>query len=152
VMNPPVTSDFEINSGLNDAWMIDGAPFQGMVITVFPVLKLFFVAWFTFDSEQPPENVTAVFGAPGQRWVTAMGFYDGNRAELKAELTTGGSFNASGPIPVQDTQYGTMVIEFSHCNLASVEFDFPDPGESDFFTMTRIVESNVSLCEQLNAE
>ena len=143
---------FEINAGLNDAWVNANAAFQGMFVTVFPVLKLMFVAWFTFDSEQPPEDITAVFGAPDQRWVTALGFYDGNRAELKAELTTGGKFNASDPLPTQDTNYGTINIEFSHCNLAWVEFDFPSAGESGLFTMQRVVDDNVALCEALKAE
>ncbi len=143
---------FSINAGLNDSWVHADAPFQGMFVTVFPVLKLIFVAWFTFDSEQPPEDMTAVFGAPDQRWVTALGFYDGNRTELRAELTTGGLFNSSEPLPVQDTNYGTINIEFSHCNLASVDYDFPSTGESGFFTMQRVVESNVALCEALNTE
>jgi hypothetical protein len=141
----------QINAGLNDAWVNDDAPFQGMFITVFPELKLMFVAWFTFDSEQPPEDAMAVFGAPDQRWVTALGSYDGNRAELKAELTTGGSFNSSSPIPNQDTNYGAVNFEMSHCNLISVEYDFPAANESGFFSATRAVESNVALCEELNA-
>jgi len=143
---------FEINAGLNDAWVNANAAFQGMFVTVFPVLKLMFVAWFTFDSEQPPEDISAVFGAPDQRWITALGFYDGNRAELVAELTTGGLFNSSDPLPVQDTNYGTINIEFSNCNLASVEFNFPTAGESGIFTMQRVVEDNVALCEALGPE
>jgi hypothetical protein len=145
-----LTDPFTINAGLNDAWVSAEAPFQGMFITVFPVLKFMFAAWFTFDSQTPPEDATATFGAADQRWVTALGSFDGNRAELKAELTHGGSFNSSNPVPTQDTNYGTINIEFSHCNLASVEYDFPDAGASGFFTMTRVVESNVPLCDDLN--
>jgi hypothetical protein len=81
-----------------------------------------------------------------------LGFYDDNRVELKGELTTGGKFNTSNPLPTQDAEYGTMTIEFSHCNLASVEYDFPTAGESGFFTATRVVESNVPLCEELNTQ
>jgi len=145
-----LTDPIVINAGMNDAWVSTNAPFQGMFITVFPVLKLMFAAWFTFDSEQPPEEAVAVFGAADQRWVTALGSYDGNRAELKAELTTGGSFNGADPTPTQDTDYGTLTIDFSHCNLASVEYDFPSANESGFFTATRVVESNVPLCNELN--
>ena len=146
---PLADSHFTINAGLNDAWVNANAPFQGMFVTVFPVLKLIFVAWFTFDSEQPPDDVSAVFGAPDQRWVTGLGTYDGNRVELKAELTTGGEFNTSDPLPAQDTNYGTIIIEFSHCNLASVDFDFPAAGESGFFTVQRAVKDNVALCDAL---
>lgn len=139
-----------INAGMNDAWVSADASFQGMFITVFPELKFMFSAWFTFDSQQPLEDAVATFGAPGQRWVTALGSYDGNRAELKAELTTGGSFNAASPVPIQDTNYGTVNIEMTHCNLISVEYDFPSVNESGFFTATRVVESNVPLCDDLN--
>jgi FtsP/CotA-like multicopper oxidase with cupredoxin domain len=144
--------NFQINAGLNDAWVNADAPFQGMFITVFPVLKLVFLSWFTFDSEQPPEDVTAVFGAPDQRWATALGFYDGNRAELKAELTTGGKFNTSDPLPTQNTKYGTINVEFANCKKGSVEFDFPSTGESGTFSIQRVLESNVALCDALNSK
>lgn len=144
VSQPPMT----INRGLNDAWVNPNAPFQGMFITVFPELELVFVAWFSFDSE-PPQNATAVFGAPDQRWVTALGSYQGHRAELNAELTTGGRFNAADPLATQDTSYGTINIEFSHCNLASVEYDFPGPSLSGSFSMQRVLDDNVGLCEAL---
>jgi hypothetical protein len=61
-------------------------------------------------------------------------------------------FNTSDPLAVQDTNYGTINIEFSHCDLASVEFDFPTADESGLFTMQRAVDDNVALCEALNME
>jgi hypothetical protein len=146
------TPDFTINAGVNDAWVNTDAPFQGIFITVFPVLKLVFAAWFTFDSVPPGGSAMATFGSPDQRWVTALGFYDGNRAELKAELTTGGEFNASDPLPAQDTEYGTINIEFANCENGNVEFDFPSAGESGTFNILRVVDSNVTLCEALNLD
>ncbi len=143
-------SDFQINAGLNDAWVNANAPFQGLFVTVFPVLKLIFVAWFTFDSEQQSDDTTAAFGAPGQRWVTALGSYDGSNANLKAEMTSGGSFNASSPLPVQDTNYGTMDIEFTNCRTGIVKFDFPTAGQSGEFAIQRVLENNVALCETLS--
>jgi hypothetical protein len=143
---------FAINAGLNDAWVSAGAPLQGMFVTVYPVLKLIFVAWFTFDSEQPSGDVSAVFGAPDQRWITLLGFYEGNRVDLKGELTSGGKFNSQDPLPTQDTGYGTMTIEFSNCSQGSVAYDFPAAGESGSFNIQRVLESNVALCEALNAQ
>ena len=116
-MLPVADRDFKINAGLNDAWVNANAALQGMFITVFPALKIMFVAWFTFDSEQPPDDVTAVFGAAGQRWVTGLGSFDGNRVELNAELTSGGIFNSSDPLATQEANYGSIIIDFSHCNL-----------------------------------
>ena len=140
---------FRINAGLNDAWVNADAPFQGMFVTVLPDQNLIFAAWFTFDVEAPADDINAVIGAPDQRWITALGTYDGNSAVLNAELTTGGRFNTSDPIAIQDTGYGTVALRFSDCNMASVDFDFPDTGESGSFTMQRIVTDNVSLCEEL---
>lgn len=151
VMNTiEVFNSFRINAGLNDAWVSDAAPFQGMFITVFPDLGLVFIAWFTFDSVVPSGEATAVFGAPDQRWVTAVGTIDGNRAQLKAELTAGGGFNTSTPTPVQDTNYGTINLTFNDCREVLVEFSFPAAAESGQFVMRRVVEDNVALCEALN--
>lgn len=151
--SPPhqLTADetFRINAGLNDAWVNADAAFQGMFVTVLPDQNLIFAAWFTFDSETPSDNISAVIGAPDQRWITALGSYDGNSAILNAELTSGGQFNTSDPIATQDSSYGTIALEFSDCNMASVDFDFPSAGESGSFTMQRVVTDNVSLCEEL---
>jgi endonuclease I len=141
---------FTINAGLNDAWVSADAPFQGMFITVFPGFKLVFLAWFTFDSVITGNE--AAFGAGDQRWVTALGSYAGARADLKAELTSGGMFNASVPLPVQDTDYGSIVLEFSDCKEATVQYSFPQPGLSGRMTITRTLEDNVATCEALAAE
>jgi hypothetical protein len=144
--------DFKLTAGLNDAWVNEAAPFQGMFITVFPVLNIVFVAWFTFDSEIPLEEQPATFGASDQRWVTGVGAIDGNKVEIKMELTTGGIFNGSDPLPTQNTSYGTMTLEFQNCSSASVVYNFPSVPESGEFNMARVVDSNVELCETLSAE
>lgn len=143
---------FEINAGLNDAWVNALAPYQGLFVTVYPDAGIVFVAWFTFDSELPPADAMATFGAPDQRWVTAVGSYSGNRAELNAELTTGGVFNASEPVPTQDTGYGSMVVEFSDCGNGTLAYDFPSVGLSGEFAIERVVASNAALCEALGAD
>lgn len=144
-------STVTINAGHNDAWVSTDAPFQGMFVTVFPGLQLVFVAWFTFDSEVPTGDPAAVFGADDQRWVTGLGSIEGNRVALNMELTTGGSFNSSTPTPIQDTAYGTMDMEFLSCTEIKLTYSFPGPGLSGMMTMNRVVDSNVDLCETLNA-
>ena len=59
---------FQINPGLNDAWYDPATIGQGFLISVFPEIKQVFLAWFTFDTERPPEDVTALLGEPGHRW------------------------------------------------------------------------------------
>ena len=88
-------------------------------------------------------------GAIDQRWVTGVGPFDGNRADVKLELTSSGKFNASDPQPVQDTDYGTMIIEFDSCSAGTVSYDFPSVGESGAFNIVRALEDNVALCETL---
>jgi len=139
---------FVINAGLNDAWVSDGAPFQGLFITVYPELGLVFVAWFTFDTEVPVEN-SAVFGWGGQRWVTAVGPFTGNTASLTAELTTGGIFNSSAPLPTQDDEHGTVDLDFDGCGQGTVTFNFPSVGLSGSYPIHRAVEGNTALCETL---
>ena len=109
--------------GLNDAWVHADANFQGMFLTVFPEFELIFAAWFTFDTEDNGEAAT--FGAPDQRWLTALGSYSGTTATLKLENTTGGSFNSATPSPTQDTDYGTLDIDFTDCNNATVTYNIP---------------------------
>ncbi len=138
-----------MNAGLNDAWVNADAPFQGMFISVFPELGLVFLAWFTFDTEAASDNTQAVFGATGQRWVTALGSFEGNSAVLSAELTSGGRFNSSQPTAVQDANYGTIELEFASCEEATIRFDFPSVGETGEFIVNRIVPDNIALCEAL---
>lgn len=159
----PITSDhlvmtdivlanaFVINAGLNDAWIFEGAPLQGMFVTVFESLGVVFIAWFTFDSAVPDAGAMAQFGAPDQRWVTAAGTFEGHRAELVAELTTGGSFNSDQPAPGQQPGYGTLVLEFQDCSNGTVTFEFPDASLSGEFPISRVLNSNVALCEGLSA-
>jgi hypothetical protein len=151
LMAPEQAPTFSINAGLNDAWVNAEAANQGMFVTVFPSIDLMFAAWFTFDSAAPPGAATATLGAPDQRWITALGPYSGTSAMLNAELTTGGRFNTSDPIPSQDTGYGTIAMEFEHCNQVNIDYDFPGVGESGSMVMTRAVGSNVGLCNDISA-
>ncbi|NNL95202.1 MAG: hypothetical protein HKO64_06230, partial [Xanthomonadales bacterium] len=143
------STGISINAGLNDAWVSTEAPFQGMFFTVFEALEAIFLAWFTFDSIVPAGPDTATFGAFDQRWVTALGGWEGNLATLTAELTTGGIFNGSDPLGSQTPNYGTITIEFISCNEALVTYDFPSIGLSGSFTATRVLDDNVALCEAM---
>ena len=141
---------FVINAGLNDAWVSDGAPYQGMFITVYPKLKLIFLAWFTYDSVTPSGSATAVFGAKDHRWASAVGSFQGARAVLRAELTSGGIFNSNDPMAVQQKGYGTITLHFSGCDGASIEYDFPGPGLSGSMEIARAVPTNNTLCLALS--
>ncbi|MBT8061456.1 MAG: hypothetical protein HKO64_06105 [Xanthomonadales bacterium] len=140
---------FVINAGLNDAWVTDEAPFQGIFLTVFENLKAIFLAWFTFDSMVPVPD-TATFGASDQRWVTGLGIYDGDSVTITAELTSGGIFNGSDPMATQNTSYGTITIVFKSCSEAILTYDFPSLGLSGQITLGRVLPDNVALCESMS--
>lgn len=148
----PAGDPFVINAGLNDAWFSPEVPFQGFFFTVFEDLGLFFLAWFTFDSVLPDEGVSAVFGAAGHRWLTALGSFSGNSVTLQVELTTGGIFNQSQPEPDQQPDYGTITIEFSGCNSAELVYDLPAAGVSGSQSVSRVVGDNIALCQALASE
>ena len=148
-------SPFFINPGLNDAWWF-GTKGQGFLFTVLPQTKAVFLAWFTFDTERPPQDVSAILGDPGHRWFTALGFYEEltNSITLDIELTEGMIFDSPVPEKTQTPGYGTMTLTFSDCSNATMSYEFPEQDLSGEYVLVRTAEDpeNVALCESLNAE
>jgi hypothetical protein len=152
VNTPPTCTDcpFQINSGLNDAWFNTATDGQGFTIIVFPEMKEMWVAWFTYDVERPPEDVTAILGDPGHRWLTAQGPYDEDTATLTIYVTEGGVFDS--PVPATSTDQdgdGTLVIEFVDCTEALATYEITSLDISGVIPLERIVLDNVPLCEVL---
>ena len=143
---------FQINAGLNDAWLNLATPGQGFFITVFPVLGKMFIAMFSYDTERPLEGTPAILGEAGHRWVTAFGDYAGDEAVLDAELTEGGIFDSGNPPVTQTPGYGTFTLKFIDCNTLTLAYDFPTLGLSGVINLTRIATDNVALCEALNTQ
>jgi flagellar basal body rod protein FlgG len=142
---------FKMNAGLNDAWFNLETNGQGFLIIVFPEIKQVFMAWFTYDTERPPEDVTAFLGEPGHRWLTAQGEYEENIAILDVYITAGGLFDSPLPEPVTEP-YGEIMLEFSTCNAGTVTYDIPSVDRQGVIPIERIVLDNVPLCYLLNSE
>lgn len=143
-------SPVPINAGLNDAWFNPATDGQGFLIVVFPEIKEMFVAWFTFDTERPPDDVTAHLGEPGHRWLTAQGPYDGDSANLTIYVTEGGVFDSAEPPVTRDPAGdGTMTIEFADCTEGLVNYQITSLGISGEIPIERVVPDNVTLCEEL---
>jgi hypothetical protein len=141
---------FRINSGLNDAWYNRATNGQGFFVTVFPLVEQMFVAWFTYDVERPPSDVTSLLGEPGHRWLTAQGPYSGTTANLTIYVTEGGVFDTSDPPAATDPEGdGTLTIEFADCNSALATYQITSLGISGEIPLERIALDNVSLCEEL---
>ncbi len=148
IIDIQVVDPFPINAGLNDAWYNPETSGQGFLIAVYPQRGTMFVAWFTFDAERPPGDVTAILGEPGHRWLTAQGPFSENKGVLDIYVTSGGVFDAGepAPVPVKD---GTMIVEFHDCNSGTITYDIPSAGLQGVIPIERIVLDNVALCQAL---
>lgn len=141
---------FEINAGLNDAWYNPATDGQGLLITALPEIQQMFVAWFTFDTERPPEDTPSVIGEPGHRWLIASGPYSGDMATLTVYVSEGGVFDSANPAPVTDpVGDGTMIIEFADCTAGIVTYEITSAGLSGEIPIQRVANDNVALCENL---
>ena len=141
---------FEINAGLNDAWFNLTTAGQGFILTVFPERKEMFVAWFTFDTERPPEDTGAFLGEPGHRWLTAQGPYQGDTATLTIFMTAGGVFDSPEPVASTDPAGdGSLTIEFADCTEGLVSYEITSLGISGEIPIQRISPDNVALCVAL---
>ncbi|HKJ17280.1 MAG TPA: hypothetical protein VJ984_08025 [Xanthomonadales bacterium] len=140
---------FNINSGLNDAWFNAATAGQGAFVTVFPDRGEIFIAVFTYDTERPSSDVTAILGEPGHRWFTAFGSYTDDMAVLDIELTEGGVFDMGTPAPTQTQNYGTLTAIFADCENLLLSYDIPSLGLMGDIPMTRIALDNVARCEAL---
>jgi hypothetical protein len=142
---------FGINAGLNDAWFNQTTAGQGFLITVFPEIEEIFLAWFTYDTERPSEDLTAILGEPGHRWLTAQGEYTDNIAELTLYVSTGGVFDSEEPEPRTDP-YGEILLEFTTCNAGIVTYDIPSVFQLGSIPIERIALDSVSLCYMLGQQ
>jgi hypothetical protein len=151
-INVTAVSDFLINPGISDAWFDPVTEGQGFFIIVWQDAQLIFLSWFTYDTERPPQDVIAVLGEPGHRWLTAQGGYAGDTATLDVFLTSGGVFDAAEPSAATDLDpIGTITIVWTGCNAGTLTYSLPGLGLSGEIPIERIVLDNVALCESLQA-
>jgi PKD repeat protein len=148
MVSEPPPDPIEINIGMSDAWFYPVTDGQGFFIIVWEGISTIFLSWFTFDTERPPEDVMAILGEPGHRWLVAQGPYEGDTALLEVFLTAGGVFDSAVPEAMDPVPYGTITIKWTSCNSAILTYDIPSLGLIDEIPIERIVpEQNVPLCE-----
>ena len=144
--------DFRINAGLNDAWYNPATNGQGFLVVVWEEIQVMFVAWFTYDLERPPEDIEAMLGDPGHRWVTAQGPYSGDTATLDIYVTRGGVFDSAEPPVDPPVKDGTLQLKFTSCNEGLVSYNIPWVSRSGDIPIERIVTDNQALCEVLGGQ
>jgi plastocyanin len=142
-----------INAGMSDAWYNPATNGQGFLMTVWEASEFMFLAWFTYDTERPPQDASAILGEPGHRWITAQGPYLGDTAELDVFLTSGGVFDAADPPADTDQQpIGTITITWDSCAAGTLVYDMPGLGLAGEVPIQRIVPENAALCEAGQAQ
>lgn len=150
----PEPPPFVMNAGLNDAWYNPNTDGQGFFITVFPDLNAVNIAWFTYDTELPPEDAVSNLGDAGLRWLTAIGPIEGDHAVLNIDLTSGGLFDTATEVQHTDPEGsdGTITLTFSDCNSGLVEYDIPSINRQGSVPIQRIANDNIVMCEALLQE
>jgi len=120
---------FEPALDADGQWVIDDPAFagnaQGLTFDYMAFADLMFVSWFTYvdPSVSSPAEGLDVVGAQDNRWLTAQLTVDGNIATGPLFASTGGRFD-SPPQPGQDTtEVGSLSIEFTACDLATVSYE-----------------------------
>jgi hypothetical protein len=141
-------ADFYITYAMSGSWFNPETNGQGFLIDVFDSANVMFLAWFTYDLERPDENVTAMIGDPGHRWMTAAGPYDGDTAEMDITWSSGMIFDSPTP-PVEQQTDGTMTVEFDSCTTGRVFYDLGESDRTGTVPIQRISNDAVPLCETL---
>jgi plastocyanin len=145
---------FRINAGLSDAWYNPATDGQGFFIIVWEDIQYIFLSWFTYETERPPEDVEAIIGEPGHRWLTAEAPYEeGDKVTLDVYLSRGMEFDKAEPA-VENPRpvVGSIEITWTGCNAATAVYDLPDLGLAGEIPIQRIVPDNIPACEAAQAE
>lgn len=121
---------------------------------VYPDLNAVTLAWFTYDTELPPDDAQAYLGDPGHRWMTAAGPITGNRVSMNIEMTSGGIFDTATDIERTDPagSDGTITLTFYGCNSATVEYDITSIDQQGTVPIRRVANDNIALCDVLGED
>jgi PKD repeat protein len=173
IQNVTVNS-FLINPGITDAWYFPLTGGQGFFIVVWEKISFMFLSWFTFDIGNPPagmedipdktiqrmlsaretdsggNDLMAILGDDGQRWLTAQGPYEGDTAMLEVFSSSGGIFDTAPPEVVTE-KTGTIKIQWTGCNSGILTYDFPALVLMGEILIERIVTDRVPMCEDAQA-
>jgi hypothetical protein len=144
---------FSVNAAISDAWFFPDTAGQGFFIIVWEDSKLVFLAWFTYDTERPPEDVMAILGEPGHRWLTALGPFEGDTALLDVFLSSGMVFDlAAPPVTTEQLEGATIEIVWTDCKKGLVTYNIPSLVLMGEIPIERIVEDKVAACEAAQAQ
>jgi hypothetical protein len=142
------TAPFDITHAMAGSWYYPPTTGQGFLIDVFDSANLMFLAWFTYDLQRPANDVQAMIGDPGHRWMTAVGPFEGNTANLDITWSSGMVFDSETP-PVENESDGTITVEFDDCYTGTITYDLGASGATGTVPIERIVNDAVPFCESM---
>ncbi len=151
VENP--SSGFTVNYGLAGGWYNPETSGQGILIDVLPQTNRVFFTWFTYDTQAPPEQASAIIGDPSHRWLTGLGEFDPqtNSVTIDLNLTTGGKFDDATPVQYSEANsYGTVTLSFEDCSNMQMQYNLYDAALTGLIDYSRISAENIALCEYLS--
>jgi hypothetical protein len=146
LLAPPAL--FDITFAMAGSWYFPDTSGQGFLIDIFDSANLMFLAWFTYDLERPSNGVTAMIGEPGHRWMTAVGPFQGDTANLNINWSSGMIFDSASP-PVSTNADGTIKVVFFNCFSGMVSYDLGASGRTGDVPIERIVNDAVPFCESM---
>ncbi len=126
---------FHINFGVSGAWFEPTTTGQGFFLEAIPNSKQLALAWFTFL----PLNVNAAPDEANHYWLTGLGNYDGNVANLDLTLTTGGEFDLGTTVQNSPPNtVGSVSIVFHSCISATLTYELLQENLSGVIELERI--------------
>ncbi|MDA3935068.1 MAG: peptidylprolyl isomerase [Gammaproteobacteria bacterium] len=144
---------FVINEGIDGAWENPFTDGQGIVFDVVDNenSNVVSAAWFTYDTELPPDDELDGFGSKQHRWFTLLGEFTpgSNTATLDIRLPSAGVFNDPKTVTRGDP-VGAATVTFFDCFNGQFSFEFfGDDQPSGVFAIKRITAA--PFCEMLTA-
>lgn len=128
---------FQINPGLTGTWFYPDTSGQGLLFDVMSnngSSGQMFLGWFTYNLSHEINNTE--FGDLNNRWFSAQGEYNQDKADLILFLSDGGKFDSNEA--VTSTAIGKINIRFSSCTKGIVRYSFDNTQVRGSFPITRI--------------
>ena len=115
---------FTINAGISGTWFNEDTAGQGWFFDVIDqgTRQDVFVAWFTYDINEPASDENSGFGSTQHRWFTGIAGFEGDTVVVELRRNSGGVFN--DPRDTASEPVGTLTATFSSCGEGEVSFDF----------------------------
>ena len=142
------TGDVYFDPVLSGTWYNAETPGQGFSLDVLGMDQKIFLGWYTFDLQPPDAVAASSMGDSGQRWLTAYGTFQQADASLDIEVTTGGVFNQSSPVPAQYFD-GEIRIHLFDCQSGELSFDLGSVGLAGTIPIQRLNSLAAGPCIDL---